>query len=66
MAIPNGKALTVRFFKTPSGNEPVRDWLKSRMQEEKKAIGEDIKAVEFSWPVGYPQIRKHGIRRRDK
>ena len=46
------------FFKTPAGNEPVRDWLKLRSSEEKKAIGEDIKAVEFSWPVGYPQVTK--------
>ena len=54
----NGKILAAYFFKSPNGNEPVRDWLKSRTQEEKKAIGEDIKAVEFSWPVGYPQVRK--------
>jgi phage-related protein len=55
---PNGKTLTVSFFKSPAGNEPVRDWLKLRTSEEKKAIGEDIKAVEFSWPVGYPQVAK--------
>jgi len=54
----NGKTLTVYFYKTPTGNEPVRDWLKQRTSEEKKAIGEDIKAVEFSWPVGYPQVTK--------
>ena len=58
MPSPNGKTLTVRFFKTSSGNEPVRDWLKLRSSEEKKAIGEDIKAVEYSWPVGYPQVKK--------
>ena len=50
--------MTVSFFKTPAGNEPVRDWLKLRTPEEKRAIGEDIKAVEFSWPVGYPQVAK--------
>ena len=50
--------MAVHFFKSPSGNEPVRDWLKLRTPEEKKAIGEDIKAVEYSWPVGYPQVRK--------
>ena len=52
------KAITVYFYKSPAGNEPVRDWLKLRTSEEKKAIGEDIKAVEYSWPVGYPQIVK--------
>jgi hypothetical protein len=54
----NEKVLTVHFFKTPAGNEPVREWLKLRTTEEKKAIGEDIKAVEYSWPVGYPQVTK--------
>ena len=54
----DGKTLSARFFKTPTGNEPVREWLKLRSQEEKKAIGEDIKVVEYSWPVGYPQVRK--------
>jgi len=53
-----GKTLTVYFYKTPTGNEPVRDWLRQRTSEEKKAIGEDIKAVEYSWPVGYPQVNK--------
>jgi len=52
------KILTVHFYKTPSGNEPVREWLKLRTPEEKKAIGEDIKAVEYTWPVGYPQVVK--------
>jgi phage-related protein len=52
------KVLTVFFFQTSSGNEPVRDWLKQRNPEEKKTIGEDIKAVEFLWPIGYPQVRK--------
>ena len=54
----NLKVLTVYFYKSPSGNEPVRDWLKLRTQDEKRAIGEDIKAVEHSWHVGYPQVAK--------
>jgi phage-related protein len=52
------KIITVRFFKTPAGNEPVRDWLKKQTGEDKKAIGEDIKAVEFLWPLGYLQVTK--------
>jgi phage-related protein len=54
----NEKIITVRFFKTPTGNEPARDWLKKQTTEDKKAIGEDIKAVEFLWPLGYPQVAK--------
>ena len=52
------KILSVHFFKTSTGKEPVRDWLKSRKPEDKKAIGENIKAVEFLWPTGYPQVTK--------
>jgi len=52
------KVVKVYFFKTPTGKEPVRDWLKSLAIVDKKAIGEDIKAVEFLWPVGYPQVAK--------
>jgi phage-related protein len=54
----NEKVIAVRFFKTPAGNEPVRDWLKKQTAEDKKAIGSDIKAVEFLWPLGYPQVAK--------
>jgi phage-related protein len=52
------KALTVYFYKSPNGSEPVRDWLRLRTATEKREIGEDIKAVEYSWPVGYPQVVK--------
>jgi len=50
--------LTVVFYKTDGGNEPVREWLKSLKREERKAIGEDIKTVQFGWPLGMPLIRK--------
>jgi len=57
---PKEKVLKVYFYKTPAGKEPVRDWLRIRTIEDKKAIGEDIKAVEFLWPVGYPRVTKLG------
>lgn len=44
--------LDVRFFKTKAGSEPVREWLKSLSASERKAIGEDIKTVQFGWPLG--------------
>ncbi len=37
-----------------SGREPVREWLKALSEEDRKIIGEDIKFVEFDWPVGMP------------
>jgi phage-related protein len=50
--------LTVVFFRTDSGREPVREWLKSLDKEDRKAIGEDIKLVQFRWPTGMPLVRK--------
>ena len=50
--------LKVVFYKSPSGNDPVRDWLKSLSSEDKKIIGEDIKTVQFGWPLGMPLVRK--------
>lgn len=50
--------LTVCFFRTSSGNEPVRDWLKDMDTEDRKIIGEDIKVVQFRWPLGMPLVKK--------
>lgn len=50
--------LSVVFFLTDSGAEPVREWLKSLDKEERKTIGEDIKLVQFRWPLGMPLVRK--------
>lgn len=50
--------LKVFFYKTESEREPVREWLKSLSGEDKKLIGEDIKTVQFGFPLGMPLVRK--------
>ena len=50
--------LQVVFYRTDSGSEPVRKWLKDLSQEDRKIIGEDIKTVQFGWPLGMPLVRK--------
>jgi hypothetical protein len=50
--------LSVAFFRSASGNEPAREWLKSLTREERRVIGEDIKTVQFGWPLGMPLVRK--------
>ena len=52
--------LAVRFFQTDAGAEPVRDWLKVLPIIERKAIGEDIKTVQFGWPLGMPLVGHMG------
>ncbi len=48
--------LEVRFFQTDSGNEPVREWLRGLSATDKKTIGEDVKTVQFGWPLGMPLV----------
>jgi len=54
----NKPTLEVRFFKTDGGTEPVRDWLRELSAIDRKTIGEDIKTVQFGWPLGMPLVRK--------
>jgi phage-related protein len=48
--------LDVRFFRTDAGAEPVREWLKDLPAIDRKMIGEDIKTVQFGWPLGMPLV----------
>jgi len=54
------RPLKVIFFQAESGNEPVREWLKSLPADERKSIGEDILSVQFAWPVGKPLVDSLG------
>jgi len=54
------KRVPAIFYRTESGNEPVREWLKSFMPEDRRRIGEEIKTVEFGWPIGMPICRPLG------
>jgi len=57
---PGLKRLPAHFYRLDSGKEPVREWLRELKPEDRKAIGEDIKDVEFSWPIGMPLVRPLG------
>ncbi len=50
--------LSVRFFVTAAGNEPVREWLLGLAKGDRRAVGEDIKTAQYGWPLGMPLIRK--------
>lgn len=55
---PTDRPIPVVFFQLDSGKEPVREWLKALNRENRKFIGEDIKTLQFGWPVGMPVARK--------
>jgi phage-related protein len=54
------KRLPAFFYELPSGLIPVREWIRSLDAADRKIIGEDIKDVEFSRPIGMPLVRALG------
>jgi phage-related protein len=54
------KRIPASFYQSESGNEPVRDWLKSLDQDKRRLIGTDIKTVEYGFPIGMPLCRPLG------
>jgi phage-related protein len=56
--MPRQPILVVAFYRTGTGHELVREWLKSLSREARRVIGEDIKTAQFGWPLGMPLIRK--------
>jgi phage-related protein len=55
-----GKRVPAIFYCTEAGGEPVREWLRGLSPEDRKRIGEDVKTVEFGWPIGMPVCRPLG------
>ena len=52
--------ISVSFWISETGTEPVRDWIKELDKADRHQIGEDIKTVQFGWPVGMPVCRSMG------
>jgi phage-related protein len=49
------------FFKSSSGAEPVRVWLRDGVpRAARKTIGADIKTVQATWPIGKPLVGSLG------
>ena len=50
------RKLPAIFYCSANGHEPVREWLKSMNQLDRKIIGEDIAYVQYKWPIGKPRV----------
>lgn len=57
---PPPEKIELVFFATEAGNEPVREWLTNMSKENRLAIGQDLKRVQYRWPVGMPLVRPMG------
>jgi len=54
------KKLPASFCCTAAGNEPVREWLKTLDENDRRIVGQDIATAEYGWPVGMPVCRSLG------
>jgi len=54
------KKLIVHFYRSLSGAEPVREWLRGLTVEDRQVLGRDLRLVELGWPVGMPLCRPLG------
>jgi phage-related protein len=54
------KKVPAHFYRTANGNEPVREWLLSLNEMDRKLVGVDIATLEYGWPVGMPLSRPLG------
>jgi phage-related protein len=50
------KKIHAVFYKSESGNEPVKDELLILGRPTKTTIGEDIKFIEYNWKVDRPYV----------
>jgi phage-related protein len=54
------KKVQVIFYRTQAGTEPVREWIKSLSDLDRKTVGADIGIVEYNWPIGMPLCKSLG------
>jgi len=54
----NQRILSVVFYASASGQEPVRVWLQALSRDDRRVVGFDIKTTQYGWPIGMPLIRK--------
>lgn len=54
------KPIPAHFWATESGNEPVREWIKELPKPDRVTIGDDLRQLQFGWPIGMPLCRPLG------
>ena len=58
MGAKRRKIIDVQFYKSDAGSIPVKEWLRKLTAADRKNIGDDIRTVEFGWPIGIPLVGK--------
>ena len=58
--MPSPRKIPLVFFRTRTGSEPVREWLKKLEESDRHAIGKDLLRAQWRWPVAMPLCRAMG------
>jgi len=53
--------ITIVFYRSAGGTEPVLEWLRSLPPEDRRVIGTDLATVQYGWPIGMPLCRSLGV-----
>ena len=58
------RKIPVVFYRTRTGSEVGRDWLRALDQRDRNAVGQDLMRIQYRWPVGMPLCRplRDGLR----
>src|SRR5436305_13424745 len=54
------RKIRVVCYRTRSGVDTVRDWLRDLDEGDRNAVGQDLMRVQYRWPVGMPLCRALG------
>ena len=54
----NTKEITGRLLQNRKWKWTCKGFSEGLSSDDKKSVGADIMAIEMSWPVGYPKVRK--------
>jgi phage-related protein len=48
------------WYRSATGTEPVREWVRGLPEEVRREIGADLFYVQAFWPTGMPRVRSLG------
>ena len=56
LTMSSSRKVPAIFYRSASGSEQVREWLKTLDKADRQTVGEDITYVQYKWPIGKPRV----------
>jgi phage-related protein len=54
------KPLPLQFWRSNAGRELTGDWFRSLAKPDRDVVGDDLRRMQFGWPIGMPLVRNLG------